>query len=218
MKNLYIYCEGQTEESFINQVLYPYLMNIGICVIPIICTTKRTKSEKFKGGISNYQKIKSELILLCKQHKNEMLTTMFDYYGMPDNTPSIGNSSGNLYEKISQIEKSVEDDINMPNLFFNLIVHEFEGLLFADTSAFQSITDNDVIMKLQEVKNDFISPEHINNSVDTAPSKRIEKIIPNYAKILNGTIISEKIGVDRICAECKHFRDWLEKIKTMCVG
>ena len=25
MKNVFIYCEGQTEESFVNIVLYPYL-------------------------------------------------------------------------------------------------------------------------------------------------------------------------------------------------
>ena len=68
MKNLYIYCEGQTEKSFINQILYPYLFNIGICAIPIICTTKRTKAEKFRGGVNNYQKIRNELLILCKQH------------------------------------------------------------------------------------------------------------------------------------------------------
>ena len=215
MRNLYIYCEGQTEESFINFVLYPYLLNVEICARPIICATKRTKSVKFKGGGNNYQKIRSELLILCKQHKNEMLTTMFDYYGMPDNAPAINDLSGDLYDRVSRIEKAVEDDINMPNLFFNLVVHEFEGLLFAELSAFRGVADNATIAKLQEAKNEFISPEHINNSVDTAPSKRIEKLIPNYAKIRSGTIISERIGIDAICAECKHFRDWIDKIKAL---
>lgn len=41
MKNVYIYCEGQTEESFVNEILYPYFFNIGVVVSPIICTTKR---------------------------------------------------------------------------------------------------------------------------------------------------------------------------------
>ena len=31
MKNVYIYCEGPTEESFINEILYPYFFNIGWC-------------------------------------------------------------------------------------------------------------------------------------------------------------------------------------------
>jgi len=215
VKNLYIYCEGQTEESFINKVLYPYLFNIGIFAIPIICTTKRTKIEKFKGGITNYQKIRSELSILCKQHKNEILTTMFDYYGLPENTPGIEDVSGSLYERVSRIERAIETDINMPNLFFNLIVHEFEGLLFTETSAFQSITDNATIIKLQEIKDEFNSPEHINNSVDTAPSKRLEAFIPNYAKILNGTILSERIGINAIMSQCKHFREWIMKIRAI---
>jgi hypothetical protein len=215
MKNLYIYCEGQTEESFINNVLYPYLFNIGIFVRPIICTTKRTKIEKFKGGISNYQKIKNELLILCKQHKNEMLTTMFDYYGMPNNTPGINNMSDNLYERVSRIEKTIESDINAPNLFFNLIVHEFESLLFVKTSAFQGIADDDTIIKLQEIKNRFTSPEHINNSVYTAPSKRINELIPDYAKLSDGTIISERIGIDAMLGECEHFCDWVTKIKLL---
>ena len=30
MKTIYIYCEGLTEESFINTVLYPYFFALGI--------------------------------------------------------------------------------------------------------------------------------------------------------------------------------------------
>ena len=64
MKNVYIYCEGQTEESFVNEILYPYFFNIGVVVSPIICTTKKTASKKYKGGVSDYAKIKKELTML----------------------------------------------------------------------------------------------------------------------------------------------------------
>ena len=66
MRRVYIYCEGQTEEGFINTVLYPYYFNIGIYVNPIICTTKRTISAKYKGGVKNFSKIANELPILCK--------------------------------------------------------------------------------------------------------------------------------------------------------
>jgi len=58
MKRLYIYCEGQTEEYFIRTVLYPYLFSFNIVVKPIICETKRTENNKFKGGIRDFNKIK----------------------------------------------------------------------------------------------------------------------------------------------------------------
>ena len=100
MKNVYIYCEGPTEESFINEILYPYFFNIA--VYPIVCTTKRTVSKKYKGGVSDYNKIKRELTMLCKSHPNEHVTTMFDYYAMPENTPEIGLHDPDIYERIGK--------------------------------------------------------------------------------------------------------------------
>jgi len=212
MKNLYIYCEGPTEESFINNVLYQYLINADICVFPIVCETKRTVNRKHKGGVSSYQKIKDELSKLCKQHKNESLTTMFDYYGMPSNTPGLEIKSGSLYDRVAGVEQAIEEDIGMRNLFFNLTVHEFEGLLFTDTSVFSSLVDKNTVKKLQSIRESFTSPEHINDSITSAPSKRIENLIPGYAKITNGTVLSTQIGIDAILKECMHFNKWIEKI------
>lgn len=214
MKNVYIYCEGQTEEAFVNEILYSYFINIGILVIPIICTTKRTKTSKHTGGVSDYLKIKNELVILCKQHKNEMLTTMFDYYGMPSNTPNIDNDESNIYIRMTQIEKSIEDDIGMSNLFFGLVLHEFEGLLFSQPEAFSLVAKKEVVDEILIVRKEFATPEHINNSPETAPSKRLEKLINNYPKVKNGTIISKEIGIDKIMSECKHFANWIKKIKT----
>lgn len=79
MKTIYIYCEGPTEESFINTVLYPYFFALGIYVRPIVCETRRDANRKYRGGVSRYAKIKSELMILCKSHPHEYVTTMFDY-------------------------------------------------------------------------------------------------------------------------------------------
>jgi len=214
MKNVYIYCEGQTEEAFINEILCPYFINIGILVTPIICTTKRTKTAKHKGGVSDYFKIKNELAILCKQHKNEKLTTMFDYYAMPSNTPNIDNDKSDIYKRMEHIEKSIEDDIGMPNLFFGLLLHEFEGLLFSNPQSFSLVAEGEVVAEILKARNEVETPEHINKSPETAPSKRLEKLIPNYPKVKNGTIISKEIGIYRIILECKHFARWIEKIKN----
>ena len=97
MKTVYIYCEGQAEESFINDVLCPYFMEVQTVVVPIICTTKRALNKKFKGGVQTYGKIQSELIKLCRTHRRHAyVTTMFDYYGMPSDTPSIDCEEQNL--------------------------------------------------------------------------------------------------------------------------
>lgn len=215
MKNLYIYCEGQTEEAFINEILAPYFAGLMIFVKPIICSSKRTASKKFKGGVRDYKKIKRELTILCKQHKNEPITTMFDYYAMPANTPNIHCGEVDVYKRIRLIEEAITNDIGQPNCFFNFMLHEFEGILFSAPDAFIQIADNKTVEKIQQMRDEAVSPEHINNSPETAPSKRLQALIPNYAKVKNGALLSKKIGIDNILSECKHFADWVEKMKTV---
>lgn len=215
MKNVYIYCEGPTEESFINEILYPYFFNIGIAVYPIICTTKRTAAKKYKGGVSDYAKIKKELTMLCKQHKNEYVTTMFDYYAMPDNTPGIDCAEPDVHERIKRIEQTIDADIAQRNCNFHFMLHEFEAILFSNPDSFALIADEDVVNSIREIRESYPTPEHINNSPETAPSKRLEVLIPNYPKIKNGTLLSKNMGIDVIMNQCPHFKSWIESIVTL---
>lgn len=215
MKNVYIYCEGPTEETFINELLYPYFFNIGIVVRPIICTTKKTQLKKYKGGVSDYKKIKNELTILCKSHSNEFITTMFDYYAMPSNTPGIDNQDADILKQIESIEATINADINMRNFSFHFMLHEFEGILFSNPTSFNLITDENTVEKVKTIRDEFPTPEHINNSPETAPSKRLEQLIPGYAKVRNGTILSKDMGIDIIVKECPHFRDWIKQITNM---
>lgn len=215
MKNVYIYCEGPTEESFINEILYPYFFNIGIAVYPIICTTKRTTTKKFKGGVSDYAKIKKELSMICTQHRNEYVTTMFDYYAMPDNTPGIDCNIADVHKRINQIEQTIDADIAQQNCRFHFMLHEFEGILFSKPNSFALIADDDVVNGIQAIRDSYPTPEHINNSPETAPSKRIEALIPNYAKIKNGTLLSKDMGIDTIMEQCPHFSEWIRFIASL---
>ena len=213
-RNVYVYCEGQTEESFVNRVLSPYLALQGIFCKPIICTTKTKKHGqlKFRGGAQSYGRIKHELTLHCKQHHNEWVTTLFDYYGMPAETPKIDNQTPDLYQRIDRIERAIEKDIDMPNLYFHFNVHEFEGLLFSRPEAFELIAEADVVEKIRKIRDDFPNPEYINNNYETAPSKRLQALIPNYAKIRHGTELSEYIGIETLRSECPHFQQWVQMI------
>lgn len=216
MKRLIVYCEGDTEAKFVEDVLRPYMQDMNIYVEPRICETKRTPAKKYKGGVSDYNKIKRELIGFCKHDHGALFTTMFDYYGLPKNTPGIATATGSIYDKAHHIEKAIEADLGgLPNLFFNLTMHEFEGLLFSDLSAFNGIAEINAIKELQKIGNIFETPEHINNSPDTAPSKRIEKIIPGYSKKFDGIRLADCIGIDGISAKCHHFGNWIAKMVDM---
>jgi len=214
MKRLYILCEGQTEEEFLNTLLNPFLQSMGVFAQPIICTTKRTPTQKYKGGVTSYAKVKKELQRLCGEHPSELVTTMFDLYAFPYDALDLKNIPTDAYDKAEYIEKAITDEIGnrFGNMVFSLVLHEFEGLLFSDVSAFENIADQKVVAILRGVRAAVPTPEHINESPETAPSKHIKRVIREYSKPTDGIDIAEQIGLDRIKSECRHFANWLEKL------
>ena len=47
----------------------------------------------------------------------------------------------------------------------------------------------------------------------TAPSKRIESLLPGYKKPVLGIWAAEGIGLGAIRSACPHFRSWLERLE-----
>jgi len=142
---------------------------------------------------------------------------MLDYYKLPNDTPGRC-TIGNIYQVVQEIEAAIYANLDAPgNLHVNLILHEFEGLLFSDVTAFfgAAKADDKSVIELGRIRSSFPSPEHINDSEDTAPSKRIIRILPEYSKTLNGIEIAKSIGVEKIAEECPHFKAWLEGIKAL---
>jgi len=214
VKRLYVLCEGQTEEEFISAILNPYLQSVGVYAQPIICTTKRTPTKKYKGGVTSFAKVKKELQRLCGEHPNELVTTMFDLYAFPYETLDLKNIPIDVYDKAEYIEKAITDEIDnrFGNMVFSLVLHEFEGLLFSDVSAFENIADQEAVAILRSVRAAVCTPEHINESPETAPSKHIERAIPDYSKPADGIDVAEQIGLNKIKSECRHFANWLDKL------
>jgi hypothetical protein len=140
---------------------------------------------------------------------------MIDLYALPKNdTPGLDNGLKDVYEKVEHVEKAISNDIGdkFGNMIFSLVLHELEGLLFSDVSAFETIADNEVVATLHEVRAAVPTPEHINDSPETAPSKHIEKAIPGYSKTVDGIAIAEHIGINKILSECRHFEKWIAKL------
>ena len=202
MKRLIVYCEGPTEENFTKEVLSKYFAGLGVTVTP-----------KGVGGVSKYSIIKKDLERLCKGDKTALVTTMLDYYALPSKTLGVDTASGDLYQKAQHIEAAIAKDIgDLENLYVNIVLHEFEGLLFTKTSAFEGVANAKQILELQKISDSFDTPEHINDSYDTAPSRRIKRIVPTYTKVSDGTKVAKCIGIDGISSKCKHFEKWIIKL------
>jgi uncharacterized protein DUF4276 len=114
------------------------------------------------------------------------------------------------------ILENLSVDIDCRQFVPFVLVHEFEGLLFSDCRAFaDSIGRPDMAASFQEIRDAFDTPEHIDDSPVTAPSKRVERLVPTYQKPLFGNLAALEIGLDKIRAECPHLAAWLTRLETI---
>jgi hypothetical protein len=91
-----------------------------------------------------------------------------------------------------------------------------KGLLFSDCAAFSRGTYRPHLEgDFRKIREQFATPEEINDAPDTAPSKRIESLVPGYQKPFLGLLAAIEVGLDRIRAECPHFNGWLEHLESL---
>src|ERR1035437_6720578 len=95
-----------------------------------------------------------------------------------------------------------------------VVMHEFEGLLFSDCAGFsRGIGRSALETEFRKIRDQFATPEEINDSPLTAPSKRVIDLVPGYEKPLLGTLAVLEIGLDAIRQECPLFRGWIERLE-----
>ena len=124
-----------------------------------------------------------------------------------------------------ELEKIIDEKVNdnmrrswdQSRVFSYVQQHEFEGLLFSDVSAFAGLIDvpDGAVEVLREIRSQFPTPEDINDNSDTAPSKRIVKLIPRYQKVVHGPVVAEEIGLEAIRAECSRFNAWVTRLESL---
>jgi hypothetical protein len=222
MTRVHVVVEGQTEVSFVNQVLAPALWARQVFLRPILLGV-----HGHKGGRVTYARVRHDVMVRLKQDSAVYITTMLDFYGLgkdfpgtplPPNLSNLGNATC--------IEQAVKQDIiaEAPTLRAEvrflpyLQLHEFEGLLFSDPAGFaQGIDQSNLASQFQSIREGFPTPEDIDDSPDTAPSKRVLRLCPSYRKVLNGMQAAMAVGIDAMRRECPHFRNWLDRLEELGV-
>lgn len=226
MSRLLIHVEGETEETFVNEALRHHLYAKGFSHVSArIVGNARLRHRR--GGIRGWDSVKRDIIRHLRADPGAYSTTMVDYYALPQT--GAGAWPGRAHAstlptqtKASTVEQALAADIQNEmgsefpaNRFIPFVmIHEFEGLLFSDCEAFsRAIGRPQLAPSLQKVRDEFDTPEDINDSAITAPSKRVKELISNYEKPLMGTLAVLEIGLERIRVECPHFGDWLARLE-----
>ena len=209
MKSLAFSVEGQTEQDFVNRILIPHLEKYNVFSKTIILG--RAIGGKQGGGNVSINKLVDDMKELKKSY--DYVTSLVDFYGFQKKenftVVQLENQILQLVLKNTSIKKKA--------IIPYIQLHEFEGLLFSDVeNLVEQIGATQIkAKKLRKIANKFPNPEDINDNWNTAPSKRILRIIPEYNKVTYGPLIAEKIGLEKIRTKCPRFNCWVTKLESL---
>lgn len=202
--------EGDCEIILIEKLVIPFLVNKGISMAMNVQTITTNRKQHKKGGVTNYELLRNEIKKTLSQG-NVFITTFLDFYGLPTNFPSYTTDS----RKIQDIENAISKDFdNAPHIIPYIQRHELESVFFSKRDGLEFvINDINAMKEVDKIIHKYPNPEDINNSPQTAPSKRLEKIF-NYQKTTDSDDILDFITINDIMSKCPRFNAWIQKLIT----
>jgi len=151
---------------------------------------------------------------------------MFDYYAMPSSWPGRTDAQGvnvSSHDRARIVEDALAEDVlvalgdcfNRARFVPYVQMHEFEALLFSDVGKLTGVIGVECANELARITTEFPNPEDINDSPRTAPSHRIHGLCATYRKVLHGSIIAGRIGLDVMRQKCRHFDQWIAGLEAI---
>ena len=220
MTRIHVICEGQTEETFIKEVVDPQFSPQGIYLLPSIIGR-----PGHKGGNIRFQRLFTDVRAYLLRDDSCYCTTFFDFYGLPTSFPGRQEASqkpsaqAKAQTVIDALGQAVAEKLGSDTTrrFIPYIqMHEFEGLLFSDpTSLASELGPEGLEETFQAIRSEFATPEEINDDRETAPSKRIQRFYRQYQKPMHGSLAALEMGLDVIREECPLFDQWLQSLEEL---
>ena len=202
MERLAIVVEGRTEVEFVNQVLAVHLLAKDVLATALSLhgnVSLPRLSARMADEVWNFDRV----------------TSLVDFYGFRD------KGSATVTDLERQIHQSVMARLRRPVDESRIIPYvqqyEFEGLLFSDAGAFTALpgVTESVVDRLAGIRAAVASPEEINDSETTVPSRRIAQVITEYDKASDGPTVAQAIGLPAIRRECPRFHQWIERLESL---
>ncbi len=147
------------------------------------------------------------------------MTTLLDFYGLPDNFPGVSGASTSheaARGRVQTVEVAILEAMGKPQRFIPFIaLHEFETWYFASPSKVADYFGKaDVREVMERACQEANGPENINHGKETHPSKRLEGYGMGFRKT-SAVAVLKDIGLDAIRATCPHFNAWLDRLEKL---
>lgn len=218
------FVEGQTEEKFMREIVSPSLAAREVFISAT--TPGRPRSH---GGVPKWASAKKELLRHLKEDTGQVVTTMFDYYGLPSDWPgrSEARRKRRISTKAETIEQAIHEEVcgelggsfDRARFLPYIQMHEFEALLFSDTVVLgEAVPPPNLHARLDAILQECGEPEGIDDDPETAPSKRICVLVPGYQKAVHGINAAKGIGLATMRERCPHFAQWIGTLEQLDGG
>ena len=215
---MYIVVEGHTEREVVNGILKPHFSPMGVYLFTVLVKT----APGYHGGGNLWSKWEKDIRRLLKQHKrsNVRVTTMFDLFRLPNGFPGIQEHGliTDTAERCHALERAMAEVFDDLRFIPYLQRHEIEALVLASLDylgeLFDAPDDRRGVQMLKEEIGD-LPPEEVNDSPETAPSRRLERHIPGYRKALHGPLAIEAAGLQHVREKCPRFDQWVKKLERL---
>lgn len=231
---VFVIVEGQTENAVLNKLLGTHL---GAMEIDLHCPI--VKLGVGRGGVKwlRFEEFSDQIQRFLKDRRTPIVTTFFDYYGLPTGEGHgwkfVHNAKADVvFRGLDVTVETIEDEIHrlvttgldLPNVkdrFMPYIqLHELEALFFAEPAKLANVFENAALEQcFQKAVADCGGCERINDSPETAPSKRINAAFPNYIKgrsnLAHGPRLAEKLDLAKVRAACPRFDAWVSKLENL---
>lgn len=212
-REITVLCEGQSEREFVSKVLRPHLA----CHLKPISLKRNNEfgmvsatflKASIKGAIGNLR-------------DHQYVTTMIDLYAIPKDYISEEAARLKREDKARAIETRLAEEMPNPHWLPYVQLHELEALLFVDLDSLtETLAASNVEESIRKLKStvEGLSPEEINEDKNSAPSKRILRYVPAYAKGEAAADALARIGLPRLRAVCPHFDAWVSRLEAIATG
>ena len=144
-----VVAEGQSEMFFAKGPLNQYFGGRPSIDSRCVLTSRSARNNyEYRGGLISYQQAKNDIVTWLKQDPSAYITTMFDFFRLPNSFPEYQKamSCQNHMESVLILEEAMKKDLASSRFIPYIQLHEFEALLFSD---------------IQVLKYEYLDPESI---------------------------------------------------------
>ena len=220
MSRILVHVEGYTEEAFVNQVLAPHLYRRGYAAVNArLVGNARQRSRR--GGGRSWAAVRKGILDHLQSDQAALSTTMVDYYGLPRTWPGREGvppprHPGRARRHGGAGRPGGHFDRNRPPAAFRALRGNarVRGTSVQRPRPIRAEPRRPRPgTRASAIRRQFQTPEGINDSPDTAPSKRVLNLYGGYRKPVDGVQAIEEIGLDTVRAACPLFDAWVSTLE-----